>query len=157
MNKSVYIETTVISYLAAKPSRDLVIAAHQQITKDWWIERRKSFSLYISELVVREVSSGDTEAAKERLNIIKDLPLLELNEEALYLANMLVEKGPIPYKAGEDALHIAIATVHGIDFLLTWNCRHIANAEMRKGIALLCSDQGYEVPVISTPEEFMGG
>lgn len=66
------------------------------------------------------------------------------------------EKGPIPYKAGEDALHIAIATVHGIDYLLTWNCRHIANAEMIKGIALLCSEQGYEVPVISTPEEFMG-
>lgn len=157
MTKSVYIETTFISYLTAKSSRDLVIAAHQQITKDWWVERRSSFALYISELVVREVSSGDVEAAAERLNIIEDIPLLELNEDTLHLANILIEKGPIPYKAGADALHIAIAAVHGVDFLLTWNCRHIANAEMRKEIDALCSDQGYAVPVISTPEEFMGG
>ncbi len=85
------------------------------------------------------------------------MPLLALNEEALFLAKELVHKGPIPEKAGEDALHIAVATVHGMDYLLTWNCKHIANAEMRKGIIDICSKQGYEVPVISTPGEFMGG
>jgi hypothetical protein len=150
------VETTIISYLTAKPSRDLVIAAHQQITQEWWETRRKAFDLFVSELVIRESGAGDEVAAQKRLDALEAIPLLELNEEALNLAKDLVEKGPIPERAKEDALHIALATVHGMDYLITCNCRHIANAEMRKGLALACIIQGYEAPVISTPEELMG-
>ena len=117
MKPKVYIETSVISYLTARPSRDLVTAAHQQLTTDWWEDRRAHFDLYISQLVVRESSAGDEDAAKGRLDVIEQIPLLELNEEALALARSLVEDGPLPAKASEDALHIAVATVHGMDFL----------------------------------------
>ncbi|MHB9029045.1 MAG: type II toxin-antitoxin system VapC family toxin [Candidatus Latescibacterota bacterium] len=97
-----------------------------------------------------------TGAAQKRLDVLERIPLLALNEDALRLARDLIEKGPIPEKAKEDALHIALAAIHGMDYLLTWNCRHIANAEMRKGVVLACVDRGYEAPVISTPEELMG-
>ena len=156
MKARIYIETTIVSYLTAKPSRDLIIAAHQQITQEWWETRQHAFDLFISELVIREARAGDVEAARKRLDALTDIPLLELNEEALYLAKELVQKGPIPDKSKEDAIHISLATVHGMDYLLTWNCRHIANAEMRKDVASVCMAMGYEVPVISTPEELMG-
>ena len=156
MKPKVYIETSVISYLTARPSRDLVTAAHQQLTTDWWEDRRADFALYISQLVVREASAGDEDAAKRRLDVIEQIPLLELNEEALSLARTLVEDGPLPAKASEDALHIAVATAHGMDFILTWNCKHIANAEMRNLIAEVCHSQGYEPPITCTPEELLG-
>ena len=156
MKLKVYIETSVISYLTARPSRDLVTAAHQQLTSDWWEYRRADFDFYVSQLVVREASAGDEDAAKRRLDVIEQIPLLELNEEALTLARSLVEDGPLPAKASEDALHIAVATVHGIDFLLTWNCKHIANAEMRNLIIEVCRSHGYEPPITCTPEELLG-
>ncbi|MGV8073429.1 MAG: type II toxin-antitoxin system VapC family toxin [Syntrophobacteraceae bacterium] len=156
MKPKIYLETTVISYLVAKPSRDLVVAAHQQITQEWWETRRQGFDVFISELVVREAGAGDTAAAQRRLDALQEIPLLELNEEALYLALELVAKGPIPEKAKEDALHIALAATHGMDYLLTWNCRHIANAEIRSGVAAVCITQGYDDLVICTPEELMG-
>ena len=156
MKLKVYIETSVISYLTARPSRDLITAAHQQLTIDWWENRSADFDLYVSQLVVREASAGDEDAAKKRLNVIEQIPLLELNEEALTLAYSLVEDGPLPAKASEDSLHIAVATVHGMDFLLTWNCKHIANAEMRNLITEVCRSQGYEPPITCTPEELLG-
>ena len=156
MKEKIYLETTIVSYLTAKPNRDLVIAAHQQITQEWWEARRECFGLFISELVIREASAGDEVAAQRRLDALEEIPLLQLNEDSLYLAKELVQKGPIPQKAREDAFHIALATVHGMDYLLTWNCRHIANAEMHKGIASVCISLGYETPIISTPEELMG-
>ena len=156
MKLKVYIETSVISYLTARPSRDLITAAHQQLTIDWWEDRRTDFDLYVSQLVVREASAGDENAASRRLEIIEPTPLLELNEEALALARSLLEDGPLPAKASEDALHIAIATVHGMDFLLTWNCKHIANAEMRNLIEEVCRSKGYEPPITCTPEELLG-
>ena len=156
MKAKIYVETTIVSYLTAKPSRDLVIAAHQQITQEWWEARRQTFDLFISELVIREAGAGDEFAAQKRLDALKEIALLELNEETLYLARELVQKGTIPERAKEDALHIALATVHGMDYLLTWNCHHIANAEMRRGVASVCMSLGYETPVISTPEELMG-
>lgn len=156
MKPRVYIETSVISYLTSRPSRDLITAAHQQLTVDWWEERRTDFDLYISQLVVREAGAGDEDAAKRRLEIIEQIPLLELNEEALVLARSLIEDGPLPDKASEDALHIAVATVHGMGFLLTWNCKHIANAEMRNLITEVCRLQGYEPPISCTPEELLG-
>jgi hypothetical protein len=156
MKLKVYIETSVISYLTARPSRDLITAAHQQLTIDWWEDRRADFDLYVSQLVIREASAGDENAASRRLEIIKPMPLLELNEEALALARSLLEDGPLPAKASEDALHIAIAAVHGMDFLLTWNCKHIANAEMRGLIEGVCRSKGYEPPITCTPEELLG-
>ncbi|MEW6350605.1 MAG: type II toxin-antitoxin system VapC family toxin [Thermodesulfobacteriota bacterium] len=149
-------ETTIVSYLAARASRDLIVVGHQQITQEWWDARRLHYNLFISELVIREAGAGDKGVAQRRLDALEEIPLLELNEEALSLAGELAKRGPIPARAKEDALHIALATVHGMDFLLTWNCRHIANAEMRAGIMAAALSQGYEAPVICTPEELIG-
>ncbi len=155
MNKKIYLETSFISYLLSKPNRDLIITAHQQITREWWGKRKNEFSLFISQLVYEECIRGDAGAASERLKIIERIPLLELNKSAISLAKHLVNKGNIPEKSVEDALHIAVATVHGMDYLLTWNCKHIANASNRRIIETRCNEFGYEVPTICTPEELM--
>jgi predicted nucleic acid-binding protein len=134
----------------------LVVAAHQQITRQWWEERRESFQLYVSQMVIQEAGSGDPAAAQRRLGELAGIPLLGLTDEAQALARELVENGALPKQAVEDALHIALATVHGMDYLLTWNCRHIANAQMREAVVSVCVMRGYEPPVICTPEELMG-
>ncbi len=155
MKPRVYLETTIPSYLTAWPSRDLVRAAHQQITRDWWDKRRPGFELYISQVVLRECQAGDAAAAAERLNVLQDLPLLEQTEAATQLAQALVDQVPLPERAAVDALHVAIAAVHGIDYLLTWNCTHIANATLREPIERVCQANGYEPPAICTPEELL--
>lgn len=152
----VYLETSVVSYLAAWPSRDLIVAAHQEITHRWWRTRRPQFELYASRIVIDEAHSGDEDAARRRLDYLKGLPVLELNQEAKDLGKALISEGVLPRTSVEDALHVAIATVHGIDFLLTWNCRHIANAEMVKPVRGICSARGYDAPRICTPEGLMG-
>jgi len=151
-----YLETSVISYLVAWPSRDLVVAGHQQVTHDWWHSRRSSFDLYISQRVIDEAEGEDEEAAARRLTILSHLPLLDLNEEVVSLADDLVRERVFPETAAADAVHVAVATVHGMDFLLTWNCRHIANAEIVRAAMDICDDRGYEMPTICTPEELMG-
>jgi hypothetical protein len=156
MRAKVYVETTIVSYLTARPSRDLLTAAHQQVTQDWWAHRRPKFDLYVSQFVVTEVSAGDPEAARQRLALLDGIPLLSPNETALRLAEDLVRNGPIPKKAAADAAHIALATVHGMDFLLTWNCTHIANAEMRVAMEAACQGRGLLLPILCTPEELMG-
>ena len=156
MEAKVYIETTIVSYLTARPSRDLVIAAHQQITQEWWTNRRTDFDLYASQLVIQESSAGDSQMAQLRLVALDETLLLDVNREAVDLSRMLIRKGPIPEKAAVDALHIAIATVHGMDYLLTWNCKHIANAEMQTAVAAISRASGYEPPIICTPEELSG-
>jgi hypothetical protein len=155
MKPRVYLETTIPSYLTAWPSRDLVRAAHQQITRDWWDRRRAEFELYISQVVLRECQAGDATAAAERLKILQDLPLLEQTEEATRLAQALVDRVPLPERAAVDALHVAIAAVHGVDYLLTWNCTHIANATLRDPIESVCRENGYEPPAICTPDELL--
>ena len=155
MKPRVYLETTIPSYLTAWPSRDLVRAAHQQITRDWWDRRRAEFELYISQVVLRECQAGDATAAAERLKILQDLPLLEQTEEATRLAQALVDRVPLPERAAVDALHVAIAAVHGVDFLLTSNCTHIANATLRDPIESVCRENGYEPPAICTPDELL--
>ncbi len=157
MRPRVYIETTVVSYLTARPSRDLVVAAHQEVTREWWEERRSGFELYVSQLVIQEAAAGHPEAARRRLDELAGVPSLALREEAVALARRLIDRGAVPSQAAADALHIALATVHGMDYLLTWNCRHIANAEIRQAVASVCELHGYEPPVICTPEELMGG
>lgn len=156
MKPRIYLETTVVSYLAARPTRDLVVAAHQQITCEWWETRRNQFELYVSQSVVREAGGGDAEAASLRLQVIAELPTLTATEEALKLAEALVARRALPPGAEEDALHVATAAIHGMDYLLTWNCRHIANAEAQQAMASVCLLFGYAMPVICTPEELMG-
>lgn len=156
MNFKVYVETTIVSYLTARLSKDLIIAAHQQITQEWWENRREGFDLYVSQFVIRESSAGDIAMAQKRLDALEGISLLSVSQEAVALARTLIEKGPIPEKAETDALHISVAASHGMDYLLTWNCKHIANAEMQIGIGKLCRAAGFEPPVICTPEELLG-
>lgn len=156
MKPRVYIETTIPSYLTAWPSRDLIQAAHQQATREWW-ETRDRFEVVASALVVEECEAGDPTAAAERLAAIAGIPLLGVTDAAVALARELVAEVRLPPKAATDALHIATATVHGVEYLLTWNCTHIANAVLRVGVEAVCWDRGYRPPVICTPEELMTG
>ena len=151
----VYLETTVLSCLTARPSRDLRVAAHQQVTSEWWTTKRDQFEVYISQLVLEEVAVGDEEAAARRLEQVEGISLLALTDASLELAEKLVADGAVPREAQEDALHIAVAAVHGMDYLLTWNCRHIANATMRSRIQATCFEAGYDTPVICTPRELI--
>ena len=155
MPPRVYIETTFVSYLTARPSRDLIVAAHQQISRDWWDHRRSDYELCISQLVLQEAGDGDPQAAQERLRVLATKNLLGITEEAVALAEQLVQAGALPAKAENDALHIAVAAVHRIPYLLTWNCRHMANATIRGQIESICTGKGYRAPVICTPEELM--
>ncbi len=151
----VYVETSVISYLVSRPSRDLLVAGHQQVTQDWWEHRRSAFRLAASELVVEEASQGDEQAAREQLEILEHLELLAISEDALALARQLVDDGPLPQKAAEDALHIAIAVTNGAEFLLTWNHKHLANAAMRAAIDRICRHNGFEPSILCTPEDLL--
>jgi predicted nucleic acid-binding protein len=151
----VYVETTFISYLASRPSRDLITAAHQQVIQDWWDNRRSNFDLFVSQLVVQEVGAGDESAVKRRMQKLEGLPLLQLNQQATTLSKILIDEGTLPSQAVGDALHVAIATVHGIDYLVTWNLKHLANAAIWNAISMTCRAHGYEPPVICTPEELL--
>jgi len=144
-----------LSYLTARPSRDLITAAHQQITQQWWQTRRARFDLFVAPPVLQEAQAGDPDAAARRVAVLQTIPLLTLSEEAAGLAQALIAPGPLPANAVVDALHIAIATVHGMHYLLTWNCTHIANAAIRSDIEDICRARGYEPPVICTPEELL--
>ncbi len=155
MRLTAYIETSVVSYLTARPSRDVVIAAYQEITREWWLHAPDRFDLVASELVVAEAGAGDPNAARLRLEALKTVALLDATPEAERLAQALVDLGAVPHRAAEDAVHIAIAATNGGDFLVTWNFRHIANAAMRARIEHACRQEGYEPPVICTPNELM--
>ena len=157
MSERVYLETSIISYLAARPSRDLVTAARQQLTHEWWTRRRSAFEICISELVAAEAAAGDPDAAERRARLIRDLHSLSISEEAIALARNLVLWAGLPARAAADALHISLAACHGIDYLLTWNSTHLANAEIRPNVERACRDNGYEPPVLCTPDELMGG
>lgn len=155
MNPSVYLETTIPSYLTAWRSPDLVMAARQQITREWWDDRRQAFDLFVSEVVLFEASAGDPVAAARRLEILDGIPLLEPKEDSDEIVQALVDELALPDRAAADAAHIALCVVNGIDFLLTWNFTHIANAAYRPAIDTVCRSFGYEIPVICSPEELM--
>jgi hypothetical protein len=155
MNPKVYVETTVVSYLTAWPSQDVLIAAHQHITRDWWETSRDNFELCASQMVIDEAEAGDEEAAKERMQKLSNATMLEITSEARELAKELLRSHALPAKAADDALHVAIAAVHNVPYLLTWNCRHLANAAMRPIIESVCENNGYQAPIICTPEELM--
>ncbi len=156
MKKSVYIETSVISYYTNRPSRDIVIAARQQETHDWWESKIGDFEIYTSELVLREVSAGDEEEAKKRIKVVNSFLHLDLNENTYSLAKYLIDTKAMPKEYFEDSLHIAIACVHGIDFLLTWNFKHINNVQRKIAIEKTVNAYGYLCSIICTPEELIG-
>ena len=155
MKPRVYIETTIPSYLTAWQSPELVMAANQQLTREWWHDRRDEFDLFCSELVVEECRAGDPDAATRRFAAIQSLPMLAGGQTADELARALLKKIPLPSKAAADALHIAIAATNGIEYLLTWNCTHIANAEFRERITEVCQSFGLRCPTICTPQELL--
>lgn len=143
MKRRVYLETTIISYLTApRRSRTVIVAAHQEITVHWWERRRHDFDLVVSELVLRESAGGDPEIARLRLAVLAGLPRLALTEEAIWLGTEFVRRRILPEKASEDGLHIAVAAVHRVDYLLTWNCTHIANPEIQERLAEFLSEMG---------------
>jgi hypothetical protein len=156
-NATLYVETTIVSYLTAWPGRDLVVAARQQITGEWWKEQRHRFSVFASQFVLDEASQGDPDAARRRLDLLKGIPLLKSDEAVVELAEELIRESILPAKAVTDAFHISLAAVHRMDYLLTWNCRHLANAEMAVSVGRLIRGKGYEPSVICTPDELMGG
>ena len=155
MKQRVYIETSIVSYLMARPSRDVVIAGHQEVTRQWWENRSSQFELVISELVEQEAGKGDPDASAARLTALRRAQVLSISDAAIALGERLVSAGPIPRESVADALHISVAAVNGSDFLLTWNCTHIANAAHRSEIEALVEDAGFGCPVICTPEELM--
>ncbi len=154
MKSRVYLETTIPSYLTAWPSRDVVRLGHQQATRDWWAQRDE-FELCISQLVVNECQRGDPTAAAERMKMLEGIPLLDQPEVVDALAGALIRDVPLPPKATIDAFHIAFSASHGLQYLLTWNCTHIANATLRSRIEKTCRSFGFEPPLIVTPIELM--
>ena len=153
MVPTVYIESSIISYLVARPSRDVVIAARQAITIEWWSNRRQNFEVLISALVEEEISSGDNEAAALRLKAVEGIASFSVTEQAQALAEHLIKRGAVPPQSVEDALHIAIAAAQGADYLLTWNFKHINNAQTKARIAAAVEEYGYVCPVLCSPEE----
>jgi hypothetical protein len=149
----IYLETSIVSYLTSLPSRDIVTAARQQLTRDWWVAKRDRFDLYVSGFVLDEARSGDGHAAELRLAALAGIPEISLSEEAKQLTRSLLGEGALPRKAAIDAAHIAVAVSSGMDFLLTWNFKHLANASLRSTIDKICRRHGFEPCVICTPEE----
>ena len=156
MKPSVYLETSIISYLAARPSRDPLIAAHQQVTRDWWTTAPNRYELFISEAVVEEVGGGDQDAASKRLALVAGIPSLLVTPENIRLGQRIAREASLPTKAGIDALHVAIAADHRIGLLLTWNCKHIASPTFRPRIESVCRAAGLTPPEITTPYEMLG-
>ena len=156
MKKSVSIESSVISYLTARPSRDLVIAGHQAVTAEWWDDRRLRYDVYVSPLVMEEISAGDASAAEERLRVVADIPSVAIAAEAESLGFALLAANAVPANSARDALHIAIAATQGIDYLVTWNFKHINNASTRTMVVNAVSNFGLVCPVQCSPEELMG-
>lgn len=153
MKAKVYIETSVISYLTARPSNDIRATANQNVTIEWWEMQRHNFDLFISEFVIAEASLGDPEAVKRRVAVIADIMELQASDEVRVLGQELIRRNALPANAEIDAFHVAIATVNGIEYMLTWNCTHIANAHTRPKIEATCRALGYEPPIICTPQE----
>ena len=156
MMETVYIETTIVGHIAGRIYRDPLVAARQQLTRDWWRQNAPRFAVYISHLVLAECSDGDPSAAAERLEVVKEIDLIESSDEVDALAAALIAGKAIPASEPRDAFHIAISAVNGIKYLLTWNFRHIANASLRGRIEQVCREAGFEPPIICTPEELQG-
>jgi predicted nucleic acid-binding protein len=156
MKQRIYLETSVVSYYTARPSRDLVIAAWQEVTREIWPVLQDKFDICISALVIQEASRGDNEAAKKRLNALSGFHILEITPQVQKVAGLLIAENAIPAESEEDALHIAVASLNGMDFLVTWNFSHINNAFKKSAIYRTIENQGFMPPEICSPEEFIG-
>jgi predicted nucleic acid-binding protein len=156
MTETVYIETSILGYLTARSTQHLILAANIEVTKEWWQTRQNDFTLFISQLVIDEVARGDSEIALKRLEILNGIPQVALNQAVRSLAAHFLSRSNLPPKASDDAVHIAAATVHGLNYLLTWNCKHIANAQIQRKLEEISLDFGYRLPVICTPYELLG-
>ena len=154
--ESVYIETSVVSYLVARPNRDPVTAWRQELTNEWWVARRGQFACVISQEVIVEALEGDAEMAAKRMEALRDLPLIVGGAESAKLATDLLERGLFPANARADANHLAVATCAAADYLLTWNYRHLANAQVLRQLESYLSGRGLHLPRVCTPEELMG-
>ena len=153
--ETVYLETSVVSYYTARASRDVIVLAHQQITQDWWKTAVDRFEIFISEIVVEEAGAGDADAAEKRLEAIKNFAHLELTAETERLAEQYVRELEIPHKAIRDSVHLALASIHQVDYLVTWNCTHIANGRVMKRVREINAANGIPSPIICTPEELL--
>ena len=155
MNPSVYIETSVIGYLMSWPHNNPTVAGHQNTTKLWWLTAGERFELFVSQLVVLECSDGDANAIKNRLDSIDGIPVLPVTTDAESLADALIQGRAVPESQPNDALHIALAATHGVQYLVSWNFRHIVNASLRPAIEYICRDAEYDPPILCTPEELL--
>lgn len=154
---TVYIETSIVGYMTARSIKATIFLARQQLTHQWWADHRCKYDLVTSQLVLDEAGAGDPTAAQDRLALLDRLPLLDIQHpDVTKMAEHLIANHLLPEKAAADARHVAVASVFGVDYLLTWNCRHIANAETLPGIYRLVRDSGFEPPLVVTPEEFSG-
>ena len=154
--KTVYIETSIVSYLTARPTSDLLAAAWQKTTVDWWETQRNRFNLYTSDVTIEEAGKGNPEAAERRLEALSGIPILPITGPIVELSNALLQGKALPTKALDDALHIAVSAVHGADYLLTWNCRHLDNAETKPIVRSVCTIHGHTSPEICTPSRTYG-
>ena len=154
---TVYIETSIIGYMTARSSDAIIFLARQQLTQQWWNDRRERYDLVTSQLVLDEAGAGDPTAAQERIDLLENIPLLDIQHpDVQVLADELIANHLLPQKAAADARHVAVSAVFGVDYLLTWNCKHIANAETLPRIYRKIREAGFEPPLVVTPEEFSG-
>lgn len=153
--QKVYMETTIPSYLVSRPNRDIIILSHQEITKDWWENERSKYDLYLSEYVIEEISKGDEILSQKRIDLIKGIMLLEHNNEIETLAGQYLKYLELPKNAAIDMLHIAYSVYYEMDYLLTWNCKHLANAYLKVKLVKLNNKSGYKTPEICTPEQLI--
>jgi predicted nucleic acid-binding protein len=152
---TIYLESTVISYYTASRTRDLIVAAHQEITQEWWETILPRMTAHVSQIVFDEISRGDTDAAQRRLAAIDRFRVLEMTSDVASLANNYFEALDIPQKARNDSFHLALAVYHGMDYLVSWNCTHISSGRVRNIVGSINAERGYRTPIICTPEELM--
>jgi len=157
VKEKLYIETSVISYLCARPSRDLMVAAKQKITAEWWTTQRNIFECYVSQVVVDEIMGGDMEAADRRIKSVEDIEILPVNDEAIYVAREILTRADLSRKVVDDITHISIAAVFGMKYLVTWNCAHIANPRWLVKIMAILNELGYSLPMVCTPQALLEG
>src|SRR3990167_8685934 len=153
---TLYLETTIPSYLVAKSTRDVIVLAHQQLTREWWNDHRHLYEMFISQVVLDEIKRGESEMTEKRVEVLQGIPILEMNDEVERLAKRYFESLHFSAKAIRDAFHLAFAVIYEIDFMATWNCTHLANANTIFRLSRLNKEWGYETPIICTPEELIG-
>ena len=155
MKPKLYLETSVVSYLAARPSKDLILAGQQASTHRWWKEKRWNYEIFLSKLVWQEAAKGDKTAVERRLKLIRPFRWLQATVQVVKLARALVARKAVPPNAADDATHIALGAVYGVEFLLTWNFTHINNPATEELVRTVCRQHGFHCPVICTPDQLL--